>query len=66
MWIISKEFGAFNADKLSAIQPPDPGSDWALVFAYDSGRGFRITHGYDSYRKILAAIANNDSFVEVP
>ena len=66
MWIISKEFGVFNTDNLSAIKAPVLEIDSEVVYGYDSGRGHRITFGGDSYRKILAALANNDSFVEVP
>ena len=65
MWIISKEFGAFNTDNLSAIRPPEMSGNRSLVVGYDSGHGHRITEGDDDYRKILAALVNDDNFVEV-
>lgn len=65
MWIISKKYGAFNTDTLSAIQPPDSIDGWHGVRAYSSGWTFRITEGDDNYQKILRAIANHDSIVEV-
>ena len=64
MWIISKEFGAFNTDNLSAIQFLYPKED-NRVTAYGAGRGFNITRDDDNYRKILAALVNDDNFVEV-
>ena len=65
MWIISKEFGAFNTDNLSAIRPPCPEDDGITVHGYDSVRGHHITEGGDNYRKILAALVNGENFVEV-
>ena len=66
MWIISKKYGAFNTENLTAIQRPDPESDWKAVRGFDSGRSYHITDGDDNYQKIVAALANNDSIVEVP
>ena len=63
MWIISEKYGAFNTDNICAIQPPHPESDFALVFAYNAGKGFRITEGHDNYQKILTAIADEKDFV---
>lgn len=62
MWIFS-EYGLFNTDNLSAIMPSD--DEFKLVYAYGSGQGFRVTEGEDNYQKIMTAIANNDSIVEV-
>ena len=65
MWIISKEFGAFNTDNLVAIEPPCFDGTRKLVHGLAFMRGHRITEGDDNYRKILAALANGDNFVEV-
>lgn len=65
MWIISKKYGAFNTDSLSAILPPRPEYDGITVHGYDSVQRYNITEGGDSYQKILEAIANDDRIVEV-
>lgn len=63
MWIFSKKYGLFNTDNLSAILPP--ADEFKLVYAYNSGQGFRVTEGEDNYNKILLAIADNTHHVAV-
>ena len=65
MWIISKRYGAFNTDNISAIQKPDPEDDFKFIYACDGARGNRLTEGLDNYQKILKALVNGDNFVEV-
>lgn len=66
MWIFSEQYGMFNADNISAIFAPDPVSDAEVIYANDSGHGFRVTEGKGNYRKIMDAILNGDSVVLVP
>ena len=65
MWIISKEYGAFNTDNISAIRHPDVLSDEKFVLGYDGQCGHRITSGLDNYHKIINGLKNNDYLVEV-
>ena len=65
MWIISKKYGMFNTDNILRIEPPYDGIRPGHVVAFGSGRGFNVTEGEDDYQKIIAAILNGDSVVEV-
>lgn len=64
MWIISKEYGTFNTDNLWVITPPLD-EEWNYVAAYGGGHGRNVTRGLDNYQKIIKAIRNGDSIVEV-
>ena len=64
MWIISKKYGVFNTDNLYRIETPS--WDENITVAATTGSYlFPVAASVDDYQKILTAIKNGDSIVEV-